>query len=77
MNRTGILSILILSVLIATLAFTERWPMGPGNQPNPLGNNYGEYQNYGGSPYYHDGLDTLGNGGDPCYSVSNGYVVLK
>jgi hypothetical protein len=77
MNRNGLLIIFGLSILITTLTFAERWPMGPGDQPDPLGNNYGEYQNYGGSPYYHDGLDTLSTPGDNVYSVSNGYVVLK
>jgi hypothetical protein len=57
-------------------AGAERWPLGPGNVPQRCGNNCYEFQNYGGSSYYHDGLDVLGAGGDPCYSVADGYVSL-
>ncbi|MEE8640483.1 MAG: T9SS type A sorting domain-containing protein [bacterium] len=57
-------------------AAAERWPLGPGNVPQRCGNNCYEYQRYGGSPYYHDGLDCLGLAGEPCYSVADGYVSL-
>ncbi len=57
-------------------AAAERWPLGPGNVPQRCGNNPYEYQRYGGSPYYHDGLDLLGAAGEPCYSVADGYVSL-
>jgi hypothetical protein len=72
-----VLLVLSLGVLVlAASAAAERWPLGPGNVLQPNGNNPYEFQNYGGSSYYHDGLDVLGQGGDPCYSVDNGYVSL-
>jgi hypothetical protein len=70
------LTIAVLIVLLAVpLARAERWPFPPGDEPAPLGNNFGEYQNYGGSPYYHDGLDLLGPSHTEVDSVSSGYVV--
>jgi len=71
-------AIIILCVLAAAapLALAERWPMGPGNVPQRCGNNCYEFQNYGSNSYYHDGLDVMGSGGDPVYSVADGYVRL-
>lgn len=69
-------TLLLVLLLLGSVA-AERWPMGDGATPYPLGNNYGEYQNYGGSPYYHDGIDVLGYGGEPNYSVIDGTLVLK
>ena len=72
-------TIIILSVVALTVPLTtgaERWPMGPGDEPQTTGNNCYEFQNYGGSSYYHDGLDILGEGGDPCYSVDDTYMRL-
>ncbi len=51
------------------------WMYQPTNQPGSLGNNYYEYQNYGSSAYYHDGIDVLkSTGGVPVYSVSTGWM---
>jgi len=61
---------------VSGAAAAERWPLGPGNVPQPCVNNCYNFQNYGGSSYYHDGLDCLGLGGDPCYAVDDGYVSL-
>ncbi len=77
MKRFAIPLLVGLCALFVAVAWGERWPMGPGDEPNPLGNNYGEYQDYGKAPYYHDGLDTMGEGGDDTFSVSDGYVVYK
>lgn len=56
---------------------TERglipWPLAPNNQ-RPIGNSYAEYQNYGGSPYLHPGIDVLGNHYQPVYAVADGVV---
>jgi len=53
----------------------EPWPYEPFNETHLLGNHYGTYQNYGGSPYYHDGID-INNPEGPraTYSVSYGVV---
>ncbi|HUU56348.1 MAG TPA: hypothetical protein VMW93_03300, partial [bacterium] len=72
-------AILILSAAALALCGTaagERWPLGPGDVPVRCGNNCYNFQNYGGSSYYHDGLDCLGTGGDPCYAVADGYVSM-
>jgi len=49
------------------------WPLAPNSQ-HPIGNTYGEYQNYGGSPYLHPGIDVLGNNNQPVYAVAAGKV---
>lgn len=51
-----------------------RWPLGTGNESLPLGNNYGEYQNYGGYAYLHPGIDILQPAGSPVYAVKSGIV---
>ena len=49
------------------------WPLQPDAQ-HPIGNTYGEYQDYGGSPYMHPGIDVLGSGLQPVYAVAAGVV---
>ena len=51
-----------------------RWPFGSGDESLPLGNNYGEYQYYGGSPYLHPGIDIMQLFGSPVYAVKSGIV---
>jgi len=54
-------------------AGAEPWPYMPFDQPHGLGNHYGEYQNYGGGGYYHDGIDLVTPSGPVAtYSVSRG-----
>jgi hypothetical protein len=66
------------AVALAASATAERWPLGDGSSPDRVGNNCYEFQSYGGGdPYYHDGVDCLGSGGDPCYAVADGYLVVK
>lgn len=50
--------------------------MGPGDEPQRVGNNCYEFQDYGSGPYYHDGIDILNSGGDPIYSVDDTYMRL-
>jgi hypothetical protein len=64
---------LILSLLAAS-AEGIRWPFGSGDESLPLGNNYGEYQFYGGSPYFHPGIDIMQFAGSPVYAVKAGVV---
>ncbi|MDH4242084.1 MAG: hypothetical protein OEW48_21185, partial [Phycisphaerae bacterium] len=41
----------------------------------PLGNNWGEYQDYGGWPYMHPGIDVMGITIErPVYAVQDGFV---
>ena len=49
------------------------WPLAPNNQ-HPIGNTYGEYQNYGGSPYLHPGIDVLGSPYEQVFAVADGVV---
>lgn len=49
------------------------WPLAP-SAAYPVGNSYGEYQNYGGSPYLHPGIDVLGADGHPVHAVRGGVV---
>lgn len=49
------------------------WPLMPDAQ-HSLGNTWGEYQNYGGSPYCHPGIDVFGTPGQGVYAVHSGIV---
>ena len=49
------------------------WPLAP-NAQHPIGNTYAEYQNYGGSPYMHPGIDVLGDDGQAVFAVDSGVV---
>ena len=49
------------------------WPLQPNGQ-HPVGNTYGEYQFYGGSPYMHPGVDILGADRQPVFAVASGVV---
>ncbi len=61
---------MILLLLIAT-----GWPLAPRDSIHPLGNNWGEFQNYGGSSYLHPGIDVMGiTIGQPVYAVDSGVV---
>jgi hypothetical protein len=71
--------LLILFLLASILFFTPkaegiRWPFDPGNVSLPLGNDYGEYQYYGGDPYYHPGIDIMQTYGSHVYAVKAGVV---
>ncbi|MGB5105172.1 MAG: peptidoglycan DD-metalloendopeptidase family protein [Candidatus Zixiibacteriota bacterium] len=48
--------------------------MEPFDSSHALGNSYGEYQNYGGTPYMHPGIDILHPAGTPVYAVKAGWV---
>jgi hypothetical protein len=51
------------------------WPLAPINSTQPLGNNWGEYQQYGGSPYLHPGIDVMADSiHRPVYAVQSGVV---
>jgi len=68
----GLIAILCLALLAGCTPV--RWPYAPGNTTYELGNNFGEYQRYGGASYYHDGLDILGGVTRPLYAVKGGTV---
>lgn len=61
--------------MIIFFILTIGWPLSPQNQTHPLGNNWGEFQDYGGSPYMHPGIDVMGiTVGRPVYAVQRGIV---
>jgi hypothetical protein len=35
------------------------WPIEPTDVEHPIGNSGGEFQQYGGSPYFHEGIDIM------------------
>jgi len=70
--------LLIIShiVLLTLPAAATYWPIPPINQVHPLGNNWGNYQNYGSSPYFHPGIDiiTTDTSGVEVRAVAHGWV---
>ncbi|MEO0081777.1 MAG: T9SS type A sorting domain-containing protein [candidate division WOR-3 bacterium] len=68
---------LVLSVLLyVVLARAEFWPIPPGDSVHPLGNNWGNYQDYGGGAYFHNGIDiiTVGQHNRPVVAIADGWV---
>jgi murein DD-endopeptidase MepM/ murein hydrolase activator NlpD len=49
------------------------WPIAP-NLQHPVGNTYGEYQNYGTGGYLHPGVDVMGSPGQAVFAVRGGVV---
>jgi hypothetical protein len=62
-----------LTILAGNLGAIS-WPVNAGDDIHYLGNSYGEYQRYGGYPYFHPGIDILAPPGTPVYAVKAGYV---
>lgn len=63
------------ALAVAATAVAEPWPYQPFDETHGVGNHYGEYQNYGGSPYYHDGIDLVTPSGPvQTFSVSDGTI---
>ncbi|MCS7250635.1 MAG: M23 family metallopeptidase [candidate division WOR-3 bacterium] len=58
------------------LSDTIPWPLPPTDSLQPLGNNWGEYQNYGSSAYFHPGIDiiTPNRQGVAVYAIKDGWV---
>jgi len=62
-------------LLWASSSGAALWPLSPQDSIHAVGNGWGEYQNYGGSPYFHPGIDVMGLAvGVPCYAVAHGWV---
>jgi len=69
-----ILSVTAVYVLCANALYAIPWPVERAQPTHRIGNTYGEYQYYGGSPYLHPGLDVLVDWGEPVYAVRAGWV---
>lgn len=64
-------------LLLPLLATAAPWPIPPlDSAAHPLGNNWGNIQDYGGGPYFHNGIDIITNGmsGSPVHAVRHGWV---
>jgi hypothetical protein len=57
--RTTGVCVFLAVVLAASPALATDWPIVPLDSVHPLGNNWGNYQNYGGGPYFHNGIDVI------------------
>lgn len=70
------LIVLTTAVLAATPALAFVWPIPPCDSVHPMGNNWGNYQNYGGSGYFHNGIDiiTPGRHNAPVVAIAPGWV---
>jgi hypothetical protein len=63
------------AAMILLFIITTGWPLAPTDSTQPLGNNWGEYQCYGGSPYLHPGIDVMADTiHRPVYAVQSGFV---
>ncbi len=51
------------------------WPFAPFDQSQTLGHLIHQYQNYGGAPYFHHGIDIMVDAGTDVFSITSGYVV--
>jgi len=69
-SSTHLLALAALPVCLL-LSGCGNWPIEPRNQKHPLGNNGGEFQQYGGNPYFHEGIDIVDDAPAP-----NGPFVL-
>lgn len=62
-------------IAVALALLSVGWPLAPMDSTKPLGNNWGEYQDYGGGAYFHPGIDVMGiTIGRPVYAVQDGVV---
>jgi len=82
-SRTGSVSASLTVMVVFSIAVqcrvpiadAEPWPYFPFDEPHGVGNHYGEFQNYGGGSYYHDGIDLVTPDGPVAtYSVSDGTI---
>ncbi len=63
-------------VLAANTLLATNWPIPPVNVVHPLGNNWGNYQNYGSGGYFHNGIDVItpDTSGAEVRAVRHGWV---
>uniref|UniRef100_A0A7C3YSL9 Peptidase M23 domain-containing protein n=1 Tax=candidate division WOR-3 bacterium TaxID=2052148 RepID=A0A7C3YSL9_UNCW3 len=69
---------LFSSLLLLTTSplFGTGWPLPPGDSVYPLGNNWGNFQDYGSGSYFHNGIDgiTVNQHNRPVIAVAKGWV---
>ncbi len=59
---------------LAGLGIALPWPHHPTDRPHHIGNAWGSYQNYGSSPYLHNGQDIMTAALAPAVAIKRGYV---
>jgi len=65
--------LLVFAVLV-TAGFALPWPTPPMDSVHHIGNAWGNYQNYGSSPYCHNGQDIMVPALSPVLAIKPGYV---
>lgn len=73
-------SFLLIALVIGEAAAQLPWPVEPTNADHPIGNVFGEFQQYGSTPYLHTGLDIRENparSGPWVISVTGGALTLQ
>ena len=66
--------ILCLTVCVM-LGFSQiSWPHPPQDSVHPIGNSWGNFQDYGGGPYLHNGQDIMTTPLCPVTVIKDGYV---
>ena len=67
--------LLFLLIIYPLMLFCQiPWPHPPQDQVHPIGNSWGNFQDYGGSPYVHNGNDIMTQPLWPVTAVRDGYV---
>lgn len=66
--------ILIVFACCGVLFAQMPWPHPPQNQEHPIGNAWGNFQDYGGGPYLHNGQDIMTAALCPVTVIKYGYV---
>jgi len=61
-------------LLLSSTAVAIDWPSEPHDSAQPIGNSWGEFQDYGGWSYLHPGIDIMGEPFQAVYAVASGWV---
>ncbi len=72
--NTGIKKNLFLFLIFASAFGSIPWPHPPQDSVHPIGNSWGLFQDYGGTPYLHNGVDIMTQPLCPVTAVRYGYV---
>ncbi len=67
-----IIAIISIAFTLALAQFS--WPVPPQNQVHPIGNAWGNFQDYGSGPYTHNGNDIMVAALAPVVVIKYGYV---
>ncbi|UCC11447.1 MAG: T9SS type A sorting domain-containing protein [candidate division WOR-3 bacterium] len=66
---------MLLLTIYVVLGFSQiSWPHPPQDSVHPIGNSWGNFQDYGGGPYLHNGQDIMTTPLCPVTVIKDGYV---